>query len=36
MDVGRVRKNTVIHCQFRMVYSKLGKTAEVRFNRANK
>ena len=33
-DVGRVRKNTAIHCQFRLVYSKLGITAEVRFNRA--
>ena len=26
-DVGRVRQNTAIHCQFRLVYSKLGKTA---------
>ena len=33
-DVGRVRKNTAIHCQFRLVYSKLGKAAQVRFNRA--
>ena len=33
-DVGRVRKNTAIHCQFRLIYSKLGKTAQVRFNRA--
>ena len=33
-DVGRVRKNLAIHCQFRLAYSNLGKTAEVRFNRA--
>ena len=26
-DVGRVSKNTAIHCQFRLFYSKLGKTA---------
>ena len=24
MDVGRVRQSTAIHCQFRLVYSKLG------------
>ena len=24
-DVGRVRQNTAIHCQFRLVYSKMGK-----------
>ena len=28
------QKHTAIHCQFRLVYSKLGKTAEVRFDRA--
>ena len=33
-DVGRVGKNTAIHGQFRLIYSKLGKTAQVRFNRA--
>ena len=26
-DVGRVRQSTVIHCHFKVVYSKLGKTA---------
>ena len=34
MEVGRVKKNTAIHCQFRLVYSKLRKTALIRFNRA--
>ena len=33
-DVGRVRNNTALHCQARLIYSKLGKTAQVRFNRA--
>ena len=31
---GRVRQSAVIHCQIRLVYSKSGVTAYVRFTRA--
>ena len=33
-ETGRVRQSAVIHCQIRLVYSKLGVIASVRFTRA--
>ena len=34
METGRVRQSAVIHCQIRLVYSKSGVIAYVRFTRA--
>ena len=33
-ETGRVRQRAVIHCQIRLVYSKSGVIAYVRFTRA--
>ena len=33
-ETGRVRQSAVIHCQIRLVYSKSGVIAYVRFTRA--
>ena len=34
IETGRVRQSAVIHCQIRLVYSKSGVIAYVRFTRA--